>query len=63
MQVKISLISKTLYGSSKQGWMSLDWKTQKRDDIVELLDTIIEVIPPALHMEGSASNADIILRL
>jgi GTP-binding protein len=43
----------TLYGSSKQGWMSLDWK-RKTDDIVELLDTIIEVIPPALHMEGSA---------
>ena len=43
----------TLYGSSKQGWMSLDWK-RKTDDIVELLDTIIDVIPPALHMEGSA---------
>ena len=43
----------TLYGSSKQGWMSLDWK-RKTDDIVELLDTILEVIPPALHMDGSA---------
>ena len=43
----------TLYGSSKHGWMSLDWKRQT-DDIVELLDTIIDVIPPAQHMEGSA---------
>jgi len=41
----------TLYGSSKHGWMSKDWKRQTTD-IVELLDTIIEEIPNAPYMEG-----------
>jgi len=41
----------TLYGSSKHGWMSKDWKRQTTD-IVELLDTIIEVIPEAKYNEG-----------
>lgn len=43
---------KTLYGSSKQGWMSYDWKNQT-DNISALLDTIIEVIPPPKVSEGS----------
>lgn len=43
---------KTLYGSSKQGWMSYDWKVQT-DNITALLDTIIEVIPPPKVSEGS----------
>ncbi len=43
---------KTLYGSSKQGWMSYDWK-QKTEDIFALLDTIVEVIPPAPYVEGT----------
>jgi len=43
----------TLYGSSKQGWMSKDWQ-RKTDDIVELLDTIIDVIPEAPYTEGDA---------
>lgn len=43
----------TLYGSSKQGWMSLDWK-QKTEDITPLLDKIIEVIPPAPQNEGTS---------
>ena len=43
----------TLYGSSKHGWMSKDWKRQT-SDIVELLDTIIEVIPEATYHEGEA---------
>ena len=43
----------TLYGSSKHGWMSKDWKRQTTD-IVELLDTIIEVIPEATYYEGDA---------
>ncbi len=42
---------KTLYGSSKHGWMSTDWK-KKTDDITPLLDTILEVIPPAPFREG-----------
>ena len=42
----------TLYGSSKQGWISTDWK-QKTDNITPLLDAIIEVIPPAPVREGT----------
>ncbi len=42
---------KTLYGSSKQGWMSTDWK-QQTVDITPLLDEIIETIPPAPVVEG-----------
>jgi GTP-binding protein len=41
----------TLYGSSKQGWMSTDWKRQT-EDITELLDVIIASIPPAATNEG-----------
>ncbi len=42
----------TLYGSSKHGWMSTDWK-QPKEDLTDLLDTIIEVIPPAPVHEGT----------
>ncbi|MDX5423639.1 MAG: translational GTPase TypA [Hymenobacteraceae bacterium] len=42
----------TLYGSSKQGWMSRDW-TQPTEDITPLLDAIIEVIPAAPTNEGT----------
>lgn len=42
----------TLYGSSKQGWMSKDW-TRPGANITPLLDTIIEVIPEAPYREGS----------
>ena len=41
----------TVFGSAKQGWMSKDWKSPT-EDIVPLLDTIIEVIPPAPSPEG-----------
>lgn len=41
----------TLYGSSKHGWMSDDWKKQTAD-ITPLLDTIINYIPPAPQHEG-----------
>ena len=41
-----------LYGSSKQGWMSTDWKVQT-EDITPLLDTILEHIPPAPSFEGT----------
>lgn len=43
---------KTIYGSSKQGWMGYDWKTPT-DSITPLLDTILEVIPPAPSPEGT----------
>lgn len=43
----------TLYGSSKQGWMSTDWKRQT-EDITELLDVIIDNIPAAPINEGPA---------
>lgn len=41
----------TLYGSSKNGWMSLDWKNET-DTITPLLDTIIKVIPAPEKREG-----------
>lgn len=34
----------TIYGSAKEGWMSVDWKTPTTD-IIQLLDAIIEHIP------------------
>lgn len=43
---------KTVYGSAKQGWMSLDWK-QPTTDIISLLDTIIEEIPAPTVAEGT----------
>jgi GTP-binding protein len=42
-----------LYGSSKQGWMSTDWK-KPTTDIIPLLDAIIEHIPASPVVEGSA---------
>ncbi|MFY0606582.1 MAG: translational GTPase TypA [Cyclobacteriaceae bacterium] len=41
----------TLYGSSKYGWMSTDWKN-KTDNLEPLLDTIIEKIPAPEQNEG-----------
>lgn len=41
----------TLYGSSKHGWMSTDWK-KPTEDIKPLLDAIIEDIPAPKHLEG-----------
>ena len=41
----------TLYGSSKQGWMSDDWK-KPTDNIFPLLDAIVEHIPAAEQREG-----------
>ena len=43
---------KTVYGSAKQGWMSLDWKTPT-NDITALLDTILEVVPEPEAYEGT----------
>ena len=41
----------TIYGSSKQGWMSEDWK-KPTDNVRILLDTIIEQIPEPPVREG-----------
>ena len=43
---------KTIYGSAKQGWMSLDWK-KPTSDITALLDTILEEIPAPAVNEGT----------
>lgn len=43
---------RTVYGSAKQGWMSLDWR-KPTSDITALLDTILEVIPAPEHSEGT----------
>jgi len=42
----------TIYGSSKNGWMSDDWK-KPTTDISALLDKIIEYFPPAPQHEGT----------
>ena len=42
----------TIYGSAKQGWMSLDWK-KPAEDINSLLDAIIEHIPEPEVLEGT----------
>jgi len=41
-----------LYGSSKQGWMSTDWKNPTTD-FTDLLDAIIEHIPAPKVSEGT----------
>tara|TARA_Y200000002_G_scaffold23101_1_gene17452 strand:+ start:301 stop:2088 length:1788 start_codon:yes stop_codon:yes gene_type:complete len=41
----------TVFGSSKDGWMSLDWK-ERTNNIQPLLDAVIEVIPEAPYNEG-----------
>lgn len=41
-----------LYGSSKQGWMSTDWK-KPTTDFTELLDTIVAHIPAPEVSEGT----------
>ncbi len=42
----------TVYGSSKQGWMSDDWRNQT-DDVSYLLDAILEHIPAPLLIPGN----------
>ena len=43
---------RTVYGSAKQGWMSLDWR-KPTNDITALLDTILEAIPAPERIEGT----------
>ncbi len=42
----------TVYGSSKQGWMSADWR-EPSTDVSYLLDTIIQHIPPPKNQPGN----------
>ena len=42
----------TIYGSAKNGWMSLDWQ-QPTDNITPLLDAVIKHIPEAPYREGN----------
>jgi GTP-binding protein len=42
----------TVFGSSKEGWMSDDWN-KETTDVTHLLDVIIEHIPPPKVSEGS----------
>ena len=41
-----------IFGSAKQGWMGYNWQTPTKD-VIPLLDTIIETIPPAQHKAGT----------
>ena len=43
----------TVFGSSKYGWMSADWK-KPATDIKYLLDTILKEIPEPPYVEGTA---------
>lgn len=43
---------RTVYGSAKQGWMSLDWR-KPTNDITALLDTILEAIPAPERKDGT----------
>jgi GTP-binding protein len=42
----------TVYGSAKEGWMGPDWD-KPTEDLIYLLDTIVEHIPPAEYIEGT----------
>jgi len=42
----------TIYGSAKNGWMSMDWK-QPTDSITPLLDQILAYFPPRVIEEGN----------
>lgn len=42
----------TIFGSSKEGWMSTDWK-KPTNNISALLDAVIETIPEAPYYEGA----------
>ncbi|MDY0342869.1 MAG: translational GTPase TypA [Lentimicrobium sp.] len=42
----------TVFGSSKQGWMSDDWR-KPTEDITHLLDVILETIPAPVFQQGN----------
>lgn len=41
-----------IYGSSKHGWMSDDWRNET-DNVSYLLDQVIAHVPPAKYVEGT----------
>ncbi|MDP4222618.1 MAG: translational GTPase TypA [Bacteroidota bacterium] len=43
----------TVFGSSKYGWMSMDWR-KPTSNITALLDTILREIPEPKYIEGTA---------
>ncbi|MBR5735171.1 MAG: translational GTPase TypA [Bacteroidales bacterium] len=43
---------RTVFGSAKQGWMSLDWR-KPTTDITALLDVILEEIPAPEQVDGT----------
>jgi GTP-binding protein len=53
---------KTVYGSSKQGWMGPDWKNPTQD-VTYLLDTIIDFFPEAPSVRRNIANANYIIGL
>jgi GTP-binding protein len=44
---------KTIYGSSKHGWMNYDWKSET-DSVRPLLDTVLSEVEEAPYHEGPA---------
>jgi GTP-binding protein len=48
---EVQLDYRAIFGSSKHGWMSLDWKEPTKD-IGVLMDTILEAIPEAPYHVG-----------
>ena len=42
----------TVYGSSKEGWMSADWN-EPTTTVCHLLDVILEKIPAPIYLEGT----------
>jgi len=42
----------TVFGSAKEGWMSMDWR-KPTDTVIPLLDTILKEIPEAPYQEGT----------
>ncbi|MDG1045977.1 MAG: GTP-binding protein, partial [Bacteroidia bacterium] len=42
----------TVYGSAKNGWMSLDWQ-KPTDNMFAALDAILEHVPPPIQEEGN----------
>ncbi len=42
----------TVYGSSKKGWMSADWRNETTD-VSYLLEQIVEHIPPPVQLPGT----------
>ena len=46
------MYKRQVYGSAKMGWMGGDWQTPT-EDMAFLMDTILESVPEAPHVEGT----------